>query len=712
MADKKNEKLLKEIREDFTRFSAEWRPIYDEGDTDMRYIAGDPWEPEDRRERDDAGRPCISHDEINQYVNQTVNTLRQSPRSIQINPAGSGSTDKTAEFHEEHIRAIEYKCQAPRSAYIPAFEQAVQRGLGFFKIKRNYISDRSFDQEISIEGISNPSTVLYDPDCKKRDWSDAKKCFILSQISKDVFKANYPKAQIQTFTAEMYKQAPGWLQQDSLITAEYWKAVLRQRNLLLLGPKESPTIIFEDELEGSKQRSKILKERVVDTRKIMQYITNGLEILEESEQPGTYIPIIPVIGRELYVVKGGKGPERVLLSLVRLARDPQMSLAYLNSLEMEEAGLTPKVPYIGYKGQFESDVETWDSLTKIPHAYAQIDAVTDQASGQVLPIPQRQQFAPNFQAYEVAKDSCRRAVQAAMGISPLPTAAQRNNEKSGIALQKIVNEQAIGSFHFTDNLNMALELAGRIIMQWRPAVYDNVREVGLRKSDGTHSVVRINTAEPYVNDQGEKVQYSMNTAENHDLTIETGQSFASQREEAQDFANTVLNNIEQLPLDPAVKAKFIALIIKLRNIGPIGDAMVELLDPQQNSPQQLGAMLQQAKQQVQQMHAYAQQLEGQVQKLQFEKEAKVVSQQGQMAIEKLKIEAQIGVAEIQTKAQQLNERIKFVEDLAMKLQDHAHDRAMQADQQQHEAEQADLAAQNQAAMATQQQQAEAQQPAQ
>ena len=38
-----NETLLKEIREDFKRFHSYWQPIFAEGDTDMRFISGDPW---------------------------------------------------------------------------------------------------------------------------------------------------------------------------------------------------------------------------------------------------------------------------------------------------------------------------------------------------------------------------------------------------------------------------------------------------------------------------------------------------------------------------------------------------------------------------------------------------------------------------------------------------------------------------------------------
>jgi hypothetical protein len=74
-----------------------------------------------------------------------------------------------------------------------------------------------------------------------------------------------------------------------------------------------------------------------------------------------------VIGLERYLAEGS-GPKRKLFSLCRLARDPQMSLAYLNSQKTEEAGLSPKVPYIGYKGQFDTDQEAWEDLNRIPRS--------------------------------------------------------------------------------------------------------------------------------------------------------------------------------------------------------------------------------------------------------------------------------------------------------------------------------------------------------
>jgi hypothetical protein len=296
------------------------------------------------------------------------------------------------------------------------------------------------------------------------------------------------------------------------------------------------------------------KRRKVQQKQVVQYMTNGLEILDEIEHPGDEIAIIPVIGLERYLDEGS-GPKRKLFSLCRLARDPQMSLAYLNSQETEEAGLSPKVPYIGYKGQFDTDSDAWENLNREPRAYVQVDALTDPTGQQVLPLPQRQAFTPNFQEYEIAKDSCRRAIQAAMGISPLPTAAQRDSEKSGVAIERIQSTEALGSYHFTAGYERALERAGRIIESWVPTVYDNKREMGLRQLDDSHKVVTINTAEPYPNKQGEMEHYPVGDGD-HDVTVSTGPSYQSQREAVGEFLDTLIQNLPNLPIPPQARLRY------------------------------------------------------------------------------------------------------------------------------------------------------------
>jgi hypothetical protein len=57
---------------------------------------------------------------------------------------------------------------------------------------------------------------------------------------------------------------------------------------------------------------------------------------------------------------------------------------------------------------------------------------------------------------EILKESVRRSIQAAIGASPLPTQAQRHNEKSGVALKQIEDTAQKGSFHFVDHYDEAI----------------------------------------------------------------------------------------------------------------------------------------------------------------------------------------------------------------------------------------------------------------
>jgi hypothetical protein len=677
-----DEALLQEIREYYRYFSDAWEDVRKERQIDMRYICGDPWEPADKKARADAGRPAINHDELNSFVNVAVNQLRQNKRGIKIEPRGNGANDKTAELRQDLARTIEYRSKAP-DIYSKAGQDMLEGSYGFFRVSRKYVLDNprpddpsAFDQEILLGPIPNADSVLYDPDCKQMDWSDGKRTFVIEPMRHDEFKSQYPWAKKTDFTVEDMRVAKDWISDKTVLVAEFWKVEVTTTTLK----------------RGKRQRS-IQKKRVV------QYITNGLEILAENEQPGTEIPIIPMIGLERYVDEG-TGPKRKLFSLARLARDPQMSLAYLCSQEMEEAGQTPKAPVMGYVGQFETDADAWEVLNKVPRAYIQVDPVPDPMNPtQVLPLPQWKQFTPNFQEYEVAKDSCRRAIQSAMGISPLPTAAQRDNEKSGIALDKIQNEQAVGSYHFTAGYERAITRAGRIIESWIPAIYDNEREMGLQKADDSRRVLTINTAEPYPNEKGELEHFPIGEEE-HDVTVSTGPSNQSQREAVGEFLDNLIANLPKMPVPPAQAAKLLAMAIKMKDLGPRGEQMAEIIDPSANGDQ--SAQLQQMQQQAQQQGVVMQQMQAELQKLQLEKSGDVISNQFKMAIEQMKIEADIAKAEIATKSQQLSERFEFVNDIWHKLQDQAHDVGLQAMDQEHQAQQAEQQRQA-AAIAAQQQ---------
>ena len=693
-----DETLLEDIRQDYSYFRDYWQENYKEAKTDLAFVAGDPWDPTTRRERESLDRPVVSPDELGQYLNSTINNLRQSPRSIKVTPSGDGSDDKTAQMRSSLIKGIEYKSNA-QAAYTNAFESAINCGFGFFRVSTRRTGVGS-EVEPCIRVIENPLSVLMDPNAKEADFSDMKRCFILDVMRQRDFGRAYPKAKKRDFTEADGLTAPGWVTQQNVLVAEYWR------------------IDDYDPETG-------------DGGKVKQYITNGLEILDTREWPGSKIPIISVLGKKIYVPQGD-AMLRMFYSMVRLARPCQKMLAYIASQEAEEYGMAPRAPIMGYVGQFETDSDAWQTLNKVPRSYVQIDPQVDGASGQTLPLPTRLPFAPNYAAYEAGYERWRRSLQAAMGITALPTSAQRQNEKSGVALERIQTQQAVGSFHFTDNFDRSLENAGRQIDELITKTMDTERQVAVRNPDETHTVMHVvpGGAVPEGAEPGTQV---LDPAKgNHDVTISTGPSYQSQRDQQDQFVDTLVQNIANLPQAGSPPAKILALGIKMKAIGPLADEIAKILSPEEDGqqlPPEVMAQMQQMKQAHDALNAACQELEKEKQGKVWETQGKLAIVQAQhaadMDLEKLKLENSLTIAEVNTKAQDARERAQTFDDMQAQFHEQSHDIAMQKDQQAHAQDLAAQQAQQQsqqsaqdaaqgqdaaAQQAEQQQQAQAQQP--
>lgn len=691
--DKPSQGIVEEIRSEYEYYEAEWSDIRDEARKDMRCVAGDPWEPSEKEARKDAQRPCLSADELSQYINQLVNDPRQNPRAVKINPKGNGADDKTAQVRENLIRDIQYNSRA-QGAFTTGFQGAVERSYGFWRVGARYSGDEGFEQELYIGRIPNPDSVLFHPNFKEPDCSDAMGCFVLDKMRRADYRRKYPDSNVVDFTPDQTRIAPQWIENEEIMVAEYFKVAITNRKLFLVEQKKAePIALYEDELPEGFDKNMIRRERTVEKRSVTQYITNGIEVLEETPIPIPWIPIVPVWGKEIYVDEGG-GSKRKLLSLIRLARDPFMMYCYLISQEAEEAGMSPKVPIMGYTGQFETDKESWKVLNKIARAYIQIDPVLDASGQQVLPLPQWRQFVPNFQAYEVAIEGARRRIQAAMGINSLPTAAQRQNEKSGKALEKIESQEDRGSFHFIDNYNHALEHTGRILDAWIPVIYDTARDVGVREADETHKTIRINDpsfTEP--NDQGISVpQHYDTTSGDHGVTVSVGPSFESQRSEANDLVQTIVGNIEAIAplLPPGAGAKLVALALRLKNGGPLVEEMADIIAPPPDEAAQEQAMAQ-GQQQLQQSQEIIQKLQEELGKLKLEKAGKVIDNEYALQLAKINNDVKVLIANTTTMQQDLSERMQMFQQYWSETHGAAHETAMQSQQHAHESSQAQVA---------------------
>ena len=657
-----SEELLVKIRKDYSYVRSYWSDNHEESQKDMDCVACIP--PEEFK-ADRKGQPCLWPDEVSQYVKQANNNLRQNKRSIKISPRSEEAKDVDAQHRQAYIRGIEYASQA-QSIYTTAFESAVECAFGYWRVKLVKTGPNG-EQEPRLSRIPNWATVYPDPDATEADFSDSAIYFVTDTMRQTTFARRYSKAKKRSFVGADAEIAPGWLNGENITVAEYWTRE-------------------EVETEDGERRFDV-----------KQYITNGFEILEEHEWIGSWIPIIGIFGEELYT-RSGNQSKRMFMSLVRRARVPQQMLAYIASQEASEFGMAPRAPYLVVKGSVDGKV--WAVAHKTPMAYLEYQIPNDWNPSWGIPKPERVPFVPNAQAYEMSRESWRRAIQAAMGLTPLPTAAQRQNEKSGVALEKIQNQESIGSFHFTDNFVRALCNSGRQLNELitklaeLDSLPENVMGKDQKDEDVMLRIAQRGTLDPESEHLPESDYFFAHRGQ-FEVTISDGPNYQSQREEQAAFVDTLLANLPALGLPPALMQEVIAIAVRMKNLGTFGDEIADLLSPpkDQDVPPQAKAM-------VAQLQGQIQLLQQELAQLRLEKMGKVVEMQGKsqladkefvakMAEADKDRETKIAVAEIMTKAQVLSERIAAVEDMMKQFHQQAHELGMQAHQQSHEKDIAD-----------------------
>lgn len=618
---KDEEKLLSEAREIFDLAVDVESDNRERAREDILFARmSDQWDEKAKKARDKDGRPMLTMNRLPTFLRQVVNDARQNKPSIKVKPVDDSADPETADIINGIIRNIEY-CSDAGSAYDTAIEQAVSGGFGYFRIDLEYPFDDTFDLDIRINRIPNQFSVYADPYSEAVDSSDWDSCFVCNSMPVKQFEKQYPKAEKVDWEHDYKDIKQEWFDGENVTVAEYWKREEVAKTVYQLSDSQ----VFDEEAlftekDGFTQAQilqaqgiNVVNERQVATHKVTQYIMTAAEILEVNEWPGRYIPIIPVYGDEINI----EG-ERHFKSLIHDAKDAQMMFNYWRTTTTELVSNAPRAPYIGPKGSFDAD-NGWDTANAENHPYLEYEGA--------IP-PQRQPFAgiPAGALQEALNASDD--MKSIMGLYDAALGAQ-SNETSGRAILARQREGDVSTFHFIDNLSRAIRHAGKILIDLIPKVYSTPRVIRVLGQDETPQNVQVN--QPM---QDGRI-YDL-TMGKYDLTVSSGPSFTTQREEA---ATSMLEFMRVYPNAAPILGDLLAKNMDWPGADEISDRLKAMLPPQvvQGPMQAMQAQVAQQMQAAQQQLAQAQQ---QIAELQGQLKDKAAEQQ-------------IDMQEVQIKAQEL-----------------------------------------------------------
>jgi hypothetical protein len=561
----------------------------------LRMSDGDQWDDKEKSRRTQRGRPVLTGNLLEASIMQAVGDARHNHARVKVRSVSAGGDQKLADIRAGIIREVEYVSNA-EAIYDYAHEMQCRGAYGAWRVLTRYCKDNPFIQEIYLERIKNPLTVLMDPDARDAQYADAKFGFILEKMSEKEFKEKYPGKAVSsdptTATAGMTRERA--YDKGSVTVAEYYVVEEEKKTFCLMSDgrvmekEEADRTVEEAKAQWEAQQARLLEqagleggmssgfegghtsfrgtspqleapplsiteEKESDVPKVYRYVMSDSEILEGKQAiPGEFIPIVVAKGKE-YNVEG----ETRVRSLIANAIDPQKYYNYWITATAEVISLAPKNPYIGTAKQFKGYEKDYAvaNVENMPFLKYNVDPdapVTKPTREPTAPVP-----AALLAEVQQAEGMVRKAI--GMGNRDL---GEIGPERSGIAIRQIQKPGDIGTFVFVDNLNRAIQHSGRIVNSMIPEVYDTRRDIRMHKEDGTGQFVPINipagdlvehtkanlgvyglastTAQTqetgrlnrFVKANGHGALYNSMSSGHFEVMIDTGPNYATQRQEA------------------------------------------------------------------------------------------------------------------------------------------------------------------------------------
>lgn len=515
-----------------------------EGYDDLEVKAGNQWDESEKLEREEEGRPCETVNKTGQFIRQVTGDMRQMRPAIKVIP-NDDATEEGAEAMADVVRYVENRSDAP-SVYFQGADSQVSCGIGAWRIVTEYAGETTFNQEARIVPIDDALAVMWDEDSVLPTREDAMECLIPIDMAVSKFKKQYKDATPTDFAStDMVGLRARWgTTEDKVRVGEYWWKEPTTKTLALLQDGSVVDLTGKSDDELAEIQPTIALDRNGAPRieerpsfKVRRALVTASEVIEGPEDwPGSYIPIVSVIGEEVKIQR-----KTVRHGVIRFAKPVQRMYNWAISADIEVTTLQPKAPYIGTEKNFQRYAKQWGNANRKNYPY--LVYTPDDANG--FQKPSREPPPVASQAIAASIERADRDMHATTGIYPASLGA-KSNETSGKAVMARQREGDTGTFVYIDNWTRAIRYTGKILVDLIPHIYDTQRVLRIVGEDGKIETFEINKAVGYDPASGQQRIFRDVTAGSYDVSIQMGPSYATKREEARDGMTAFMQSNPQV----------------------------------------------------------------------------------------------------------------------------------------------------------------------
>jgi len=537
-------KVLEIANENVNVWNSYFQENITRGKDDVNFVIRDQWTAVERSEFTRLFKPAMTFNKLYDATKKVVGEQRKNKPDLMVRSLTGKATQEQINLRADLVRTIAYQSQNDL-VYQTAFKNALMLGFGAFQVHLDYESPISFNKVIRYGIITDPTMCSWDPTAIKPHKGDGNYCMRRYILTRDEFFATYPYItnpisfvdpymlldfQWQTrdtiticeeFIKEWYPLMIYKLSNGEVVNETQWK----EREKKFADSKE----FVKDSIIGEiieREIPKIVMKRQTQDYKIMHYRMTRDCIIDFSEWPSKQLSI-PFVDGDSYYIEG----RQYTKSFIHEARDAQKLLNYarsetaaeLKNRRREQWVATPD-NIIGYEQQWRNPELQMGALMAKP----------DPKTGQ---MPQKMSAWEVSQGLFATAQAATQDMQEVLGFSQ--NEQMQGKDISGTARRERKLEGSMSAYVFFDNLNQAVEQGGRIVNDLLPYIVgEDERPMMVSRKSGQIESVTLNQK------KGEKILNQIQGGE-FDVEIDTGPSFAVQKELALEFLQQTLQAYPQ-----------------------------------------------------------------------------------------------------------------------------------------------------------------------
>jgi hypothetical protein len=633
-------------------------------------------------------RPVVEFNMLEAYISRLLGEFSKHEPSIEVTPAeGVPVQQPVLDLVEGHLRHIFHQANKNSFAY-EIYKDLLSGGFSVAKIWTDYAGPMSFEQQIYLSRVFDPTLVGFDPLARASHKGDGQFSFEIYPMLEEDFKREFPKANASTIGYCRDIEGFNWSYKDIqnkniVLVADYYEKKKRKVKIVKLANGRVMTAKDYEKLEIYWQEQQFIeqipvivgKPRTTTLEVICRYKFVENEVLEYEETDYTYLPHVFVDGNSIVLTQGTSNVTyQMTRPYVYHAKGVQDMMNFAGQTICNSMENLIQHKFIVMKEAIPQEQDYLEALNDIQRANTiVVNAYSENNPDKPIPTPIREvQNVPLPPEVTGAFQMTGPVTQTILG-SYASNLGKNDNDLSGKA---VIESSSVGNsaaMPYVVGYLQALTQIGNVIVDLIPKYLVGKRTIPIVKKDGDKDYQGINQpGSPYLDYDEKAIK----------VNIEAGVNFQVQKNQAVEQIIALTQANEEL-------GQFFnseeGLPILVKNLTIYGaDLLPEAVDKWMQKRQQQQQQAQQMQQEAMQndprmLKAKSDQMKVQLEAMQMKMDEKQQEFDNQIAIaklanEKILADSKILEAEAKISQEQINSAVRL-EESQTNLEKHALDAA-------------------------------------